>query len=176
MSDTIISGLPIRSLISCNFKKGIWFEDVEFIYRLLPYVNSIGVIDDYLIHYIQRDNTITKTFDERLFHYIDNWNGIIEYYKKNNLYNEYKDILEYCYVRYLYATFIKQATNYTDKNSYNEAVNRAIKEVKNNFPKYRKNKLFYKSLKGIYLICLNKIITEIMFYTKRIKSKITIFK
>ena len=25
------------------FKKGVWFEDVEFIYRLLPHVKSIGV-------------------------------------------------------------------------------------------------------------------------------------
>ena len=154
-----------------SFKKGVWFEDVEFIYRLLPHVNSIGVIKDYLIHYVQRENAITKTFDERLFHYIDNWNGILDYYKKNKIYDEYKSVLEYCYVRYLYATFIKQATNYKDKISYKKAVNTAINEVKKNFPHYRKNKLFYLNLKGIYLICFNRLIAKIMYTMKNTRIK-----
>ena len=85
------------------FKKGIWFEDVEFIYRLIPYV------------------------------------------------------------RYLYATFIKQATNYKDKKEYDKAVDEAIKNVKEKIPKYRRNKYFYKSIKGIYLICFNKFIANIYY-------------
>ena len=145
------------------FKKGIWFEDVEFIYRLIPYVKSIGIVDDKLYHYVQREGAITKTFDKRLYNYIDNWNGIIEFYKNNKFYTEYKDELEYCYVRYLYATFIKQATNYKDKKEYDKAVDEAIKNVKEKFPKYRRNKYFYKSIKGIYLICFNNFIANIYY-------------
>ena len=121
------------------FKEGVWFEDVEFIYRLFPYIRSIGVVKNDLYHYVKRAGSVTKTFDERLHHYIDNWNGIVCYYRDNNFYNEYKLELEYCYVRYLFATFIKQATNYTDKELYLKCVDDAIINVKDKFPYYRKN-------------------------------------
>ena len=41
-----------------------------------------------------------------------------------------------------------------------EKVNKAIENVKMHFPNYRKNKYFYKSLKGLYLLTFNK------FYSK----------
>ena len=154
-----------RELFSNNieFKKGVWFEDVEFMYRLFPYIKSIGVVFDNLYHYVQREGAITKTFDERLYHYIDNWNGIIDFYKDRGLYDDYKMELEFCYVRYLYANFVKQATNYRDKDKYREAVNEVIKNVKDKFPCYRKNKYFYKSFKGLYLVMFNKFIANIYY-------------
>ena len=79
------------------------------------------------------------------------------------MYEEYKLELEYCYVRYVYATFVKRAVNYNDKLQYNEAVEEAIKNVKKHFPKYRKNKCFYRNLKGIYLVLFNKKISNILY-------------
>ena len=145
-----------------RFKKGVWFEDVEFIYRLLPYINTIGVVHKTFNQYVQREGSITNTINKKLYHYIDNWNGIVEYYKKNNLYEEYKLELEYCYVRYIYATFIKQASKYNYKD-YMDAVESAISNVRKNFPKYKKNKYFYKSLKGIYMLMFNKRIAKIIY-------------
>ena len=148
-----------------EFKKGVWFEDVEFIYRLLPSVKSIGTIHEHFNQYVQRDGSITNTINRKIYHYIDNWNGIIEYYKKNNLYKEYKNELEYSYVRYIYATFIKQASRY-NYNEYMEAVDTAIQNVQKNFPKYRKNKYFYTNLKGIYLVLFNRTIAKIYYKLK----------
>ena len=145
-----------------RFKKGVWFEDVEFIYRLLPYINTIGVVHKTFNQYVQREGSITNTINKKLYHYIDNWNGIVDYYKKNNLYEEYKLELEYCYVRYIYATFIKQASKYNYKD-YMDAVDSAISNVRKNFPKYKKNKYFYKSLKGIYMLMFNKRIAKIIY-------------
>lgn len=151
------------------FKEGVWYEDVEFLYRLYPYINSIGVINDHLIYYVQRDGAITKTFDDRVFHYIENWNGILKFYKEKKLYQEYKNELEYCYVRYLYATFINVASNFTNKKLYNKAVLDAQKNIKENFPNYKKNKYFYKYLKGIYLLLFNKCIAKLLYYKKHRK-------
>lgn len=152
-----------------EFKKGVWYEDVEFIYRLIPYVNSIGFVNKELYHYVQREGAITKTFDKRLYNYIDNWNGIIDFYKNKKLYDEYKKELEYCYVRYLYATFVKQATNYNDKAEYNDAVDAAIKNVRSTFPKYRRNSYFYRNLKGFYLVCFNKLVSKLIYVVYRRK-------
>ena len=143
------------------FKDKVWYEDVEFLYRLYPYITSIGVIKKPFYNYLQRNGAITSTFDERVFNYISNFNGILDYYKKNNLYNEYKNELEYCYVRYIYATFIKNVV-YLDKELYKKGVKDAIENVKTNFPKYRKNKYFYKSLKGLYLVTFNRLYPMIL--------------
>lgn len=148
-----------------QFKKNVWFEDVEFIYRLLPYVKTIGVIHEHFNQYVQREGSITTTINKKIYHYIDNWNGIVDFYKENNLYNKYKLELEYCYVRYLYATFIKQASLYNYED-YQKAVNEAILNVKKTFPKYRKNKYFYQSIKGIYLLLFNKTVSKLVYKIK----------
>lgn len=150
-----------------KFKEKVWYEDVEFLYRLYPHINSIGVIDGHYYNYIQRYGSITSTFDERVFHYIDNWNGIIKYYKENGYFEQYKNELEYCYVRYIYATFIKTASNFSDKAMYKKAINDAINNVKKAFPNYRKNKYFYKSLKGIYLVLFNKLLAILLYKGRR---------
>lgn len=152
-----------------EFKKAVWFEDVEFIYRLLPHIKTIGVIHEPLNYYLQRQGSITKSIDKRIYHYIDNWNGIVKYYQENEFYDKYYNELEYSYVRYIYATFIKQACIY-DYENYLIAVDKAIEAVKNNFPKYRKNKYFYKSKKGIYLLLFNKKIATLL-YKKINKTK-----
>ncbi len=149
-----------KLLQNIEFKENIWFEDVEFLYRLFPKIKNIGYINKHYYNYVQRDGAITSTFNNKLYDYIYNWNGVIDFYKKENLYDEYKKELEYCYVRYLYATFVKRAANYKNIEEYNKAVNAAIENVTKYFPNYRKNKYFYKSMKGIYLLLFNRTIAK----------------
>ena len=148
-----------------EFKSGVWFEDVDFLYKIFPYVKTIGVVKEPLNQYVQRSGSITKTFDKRLYNYIDNFNDLIKFYQERDLYNKYRFELEYCYVRYIYATFINQARNFT-KEEYDKAVEIAIRNVKENFPKYKKNKYFYTSLKGIYLVLFNKLLANILYKIK----------
>ena len=144
------------------FKKNVWFEDVEFIYRMLPYIKSIGVVKEAFNQYVQRPGSITNTINKKIYHYIDNMNGVIDFYKERKLYNEYEKELEYAYVRYIYATFVKSVKRY-DYSEYIKAVDVAITNVKEHFPKYRKNKYFYKSLKGLYLVIFNKFVAKILY-------------
>ena len=145
-----------------EFKKKVWFEDVEFLYRILPKIKTIGVVNEPFYQYLQREGSITKKQDMRIYNYIDNLNGLISYYKDNELYSQYQKELEYVYVRYMYATFIKQATNF-DKEEYQKAVNEAKINVKKNFSKYYKNSYFYKSIKGLYLLFFNKLIANLIY-------------
>ena len=150
-----------------RFKKNVWYEDVEFIYRVLPYVNKISCVKNCFYQYVQREGAITKTYDKRLYNYIDNWNGIVDYYKEHNLYEEFYPELEYSYVRYIYGTFLKQAMNFPEFKDFNDALNCAIKNVKEHFPKYLKNKYLYKSLKGLYLVLFNKLALRISYFINR---------
>ena len=144
-----------------KFKDGVWAEDVEFLYRVLPRINTLGKINKKYYYYYQRQASESRLFDKRIYNYIDNFNGLITYYKKNNIYKEYKKELEYCYVRYLYATFIKRALGF-DKIEFKKARDEAILNVKKHFPKYRRNSYFYKSFKGIYLVLFNKLTANLL--------------
>ncbi|MBP5683928.1 MAG: glycosyltransferase [Bacilli bacterium] len=144
------------------FKKGVWFEDVEFIYRLLPYVKSIGVIHEAYNQYVQREGSITNTINPKIYDYISNMNGVVEYFKKNKLYDNYQKELEYAYVRYIYATFIRSIAKY-DYEEYEKGVQKALQSVKAYFPKYRHNKYFYQSKKGIYLVLFSKPLAKLLY-------------
>jgi len=144
------------------FKKGVWYEDVEFLYRVFPYIKSIGTVKEALINYVDREGAITKTFDERLYNYIDNWNGIVDFYKKNDFYDEFKDELEYCYVRYLLATFIKNSAKF-DKKNYKIAVDKAMENVILNFPNYKNNKYLNSNIKGKYLKHFNPLFANLIY-------------
>ena len=150
------------------FKKGVWWEDVEFIYRLFPSINSIGVVKENLYQYVQRGGAITSTFNDKVYDYIDNWNGIIEFYKKNNFFDEYKQELEYSYVRYLYATMIKGLLKWKNKEKYDIGVERAIANVQEQFPNYKKNKYIkVMSAKNLYLRFFNKRLANLIFKIKK---------
>ena len=157
-------------LDSLKFKEGIWYEDVEFNFRVYPRVKSIGYVDKPLIQYVQRESSISKTIDKRLFNYLDNFNGLIKYYQDNNLYNKYYSELEYSYVRYLYATFIKQLSYTNDQELFKEGVKEAIKNVQEHFPNYKKNIYLKKfGLKNIYLKTFNKKTASLLNFKNRRK-------
>jgi len=159
-----------RSLLKKErFKKGVWFEDVEFLYRILPYTKNIGCVKEPFYKYLQRQSgSITSSVDPRIYHYIDNMNGLVEYYKKKKLYDEFLPELEYVYVRYIYATFIKTAARF-DKSEYKKAVDMAIENVTKTFPNYRKNKYMKQSKKGIYLKHFNRFIANFVYMAKHKK-------
>ena len=152
-----------------KFKAGVWAEDVEYLYRIMPFINKIGVINENLYYYYQREVSESRLYDKRVYNYIDNFNGIINFYFKNRYYDLYEKELEFCYVRYLYATFVKRASYFESKDDYNKAVKAAIKNVKAKFPNYRKNKYFYRSVKGIYLLLFGKLVANVYYKLVRIR-------
>ena len=145
------------------FTEGVFAEDVEYLYRVLPVIDKIGYINKVGYYYLQRQNSESNNYDNRLYDYITNFNNILKYYKENNFYDIYIKEIEFCYVRYLYATFIKRVFTF-DKTEFSKALDLAIKNVKENVPKYYFNKYFYKSIKGIYLLLFNKYIGQVLYF------------
>ncbi|MBE6154844.1 MAG: glycosyltransferase, partial [Firmicutes bacterium] len=146
-----------------EFQKGIWYEDVEFIFRLFPHISSIGIVKEPLYQYIQREGAISKTYNDKVFDYIKNWNGIINYYKDNKLFKKYHEELEYSYVRYLYATMMKTLLKSRNKELIIEGLIKANNNVNKNFPNYKQNKYIKKlSIKNLYLKYCNYKIFQII--------------
>ncbi len=152
------------------FKKNIWFEDVVFMFDVVPNLSSIGVVEKPFYQYIQNTDSITHTYNEKLYDFIYNMDGIIEQYKARGIYEEYRDVIEYAYVRYSYATFIKRLAKGKCKKEFWKGVKFARKKVQQKFPNYRQNKyMLEKTNKNWYLRHFNPCVANIIYYVERNK-------
>ena len=99
-----------------RFPEGLIYEDMEFFYKLLPHLNKISYINKYLVHYIQRDDSITSKQTERVENIFKILDNIFDYYIDQNLYNKYKKELKYMSIRILLGSSLKRI--FKIKDSY----------------------------------------------------------
>ena len=97
-----------------RFPKGLRYEDVEFTYKLAPYLEKVSFIDKPFIHYIQRQNSISNSQNERTAEIFDILDNVIKYYKEKNIYEEYKNELEYIYVKTVFCRSLLRMTKIED--------------------------------------------------------------
>lgn len=141
-----------------RFPKGLRYEDVEFTYKLIPYVEKISILNKPFIHYIQRGNSISNTQNERTKEIFDVLDNVIKYYKEKNLYEEYKEQLEYVYVKTVLCRSLLRMVKINDKDIKSQLLKRTWENVNIKFPEWKKNPILKnnKSLKDIYLKTINK--------------------
>lgn len=151
------------------FEKNISFcEDVLFLYEVYSKVKKVGSINEPLYNYLQRENSLTYTYNEKIYDLIKGLDKIVEYYETNNYIDKYYQEIEYSYVRYLLATFIKRLAKTKNKTEFKKGCNFVKNKVKEKFPNYKKNK-YLKSKKGLYLKYFNNILANIIFYLEKNK-------
>ena len=159
-----------RQLITDNnleFPKGLRYEDVEFTYKLIPFVNKFAYVDKPFIHYVQREGSIANVQNERtaeIFTVLDN---VIEFYKKNNIYEEYRDELEYNYARYLLCSSLKRMCKIKDKTIREKLLTESWERLNLNFPNWKEN-IILKTVN----IGKNKYMRTVNKSTYKIYSKI----
>ena len=159
-----------RQLITDNnleFPKGLRYEDVEFTYKLIPFINKFAYVDKPFIHYVQREGSIANVQNERtaeIFTVLDN---VIEFYKKNNIYEKYRDELEYNYARYLLCSSLKRMCKIKDKTIREKLLTESWKRLNSNFPNWKENVI----LKTVN-IGKNKYMRTVNKSTYKIYSKI----
>lgn len=159
-----------RQLITDNnleFPKGLRYEDVEFTYKLIPFINKFTYVDKPFIHYVQREGSIANVQNERtaeIFTVLDN---VIEFYKKNNIYEKYRDELEYNYARYLLCSSLKRMCKIKDKTIREKLLTESWQRLNSNFPNWKENVI----LKTVN-IGKNKYMRTVNKSTYKIYSKI----
>ena len=159
-----------RQLITDNnleFPKGLRYEDVEFTYKLIPFVNKFAYVNKPFIHYVQREGSIANVQNERtaeIFTVLDN---VIEFYKKNNIYEEYRNELEYNYARYLLCSSLKRMCKIKDKTIREKLLTESWERLNSNFPNWKENVI----LKTVN-IGKNKYMRTVNKSTYKIYSKI----
>ena len=159
-----------RQLITDNnleFPKGLRYEDIEFTYKLIPFLNKFAYVDNPFIHYVQREGSIANVQNERtaeIFTVLDN---VIEFYKKNNIYEKYRDELEYNYARYLLCSSLKRMCKIKDKIIRGKLLTESWERLNLNFPNWKEN-IILKTVN----IGKNKYMRTVNKSTYKIYSKI----
>lgn len=138
-----------KELIDKTFKEndvfinGMYYEDIVYTYNILQNINSITSVNKPLYYYVQRSSSISNNYDKRLFDILSSVDILIENAKRNNVFEKYKDILEYIGIRYMYGTFMKRIAKTKDMKRYFDGYNLVLKkdnDIYNNYNILGKNK------------------------------------
>lgn len=155
-----------REIIEKNqivFPKGLIYEDVEFTYKIIPYIQNPTHIDKEFIHYVQRQNSYANTQNEmtaQIFKILEN---VIQYYKEKEIYEDYKSELEYIYTRILLCSSFKRICKIANKEKRKEILNKTWENLNTEFPNWKKNEILTenKNFKNFYLKTVNKFTFKI---------------
>lgn len=149
-----------------RFSVGLRYEDVEGFYKILPYIKKVAFVRKCFIHYVQRQGSISNTQNRRneeIFTVLEN---VINYYKTNNIYDEFQEELEYVYTRYLLCSSFLRIVRIKDKTTKKELLNKTWYNLNSNFPNWKKNKILLqtKTLKNFYIRSINKRTFKVYSY------------
>ena len=130
-----------------QFKKGIYYEDLELTPKLVKYTHKIGFLDEGLYYYYQRSGSIMKQREWNaklldIFNVLDS--------NKEVLFDEYPEEIEYMYITHLLRTATLRFLDYSNKK---ESINKIVSVMKETFPNWKKNQYYQKSSNKLKLIC-----------------------
>lgn len=151
-----------------EFPFGLRYEDVEFFYKLVPSLNKISFMKKYFIHYVQRENSIANTQNTKTKDIFKVLNNVIEFYKNKGYYDEYKEELEYTYLRLLLCSSLKRMCKIKDKQERKTAIDDTWNNINTNFPNWKKNRILKKkSIKNMYIKSVNRFTFKIYCFILR---------
>ena len=151
-----------------EFPFGLRYEDVEFFYKLVPSLNKISFMKKYFIHYVQRENSIANTQNTKTKDIFKVLNNVIEFYKNKGYYEEYKEELEYTYLRLLLCSSLKRMCKIKDKQERKNALDDTWNNINTNFPNWRKNRILKKkTIKNMYIKSVNRFTFKIYCFILR---------
>lgn len=149
----------ILEISKIQFPKGYRYEDVEFTYKLIPYLSKVSFVKEPLIHYIQRPDSISNSQNERTKEIFDVLEHVLDFYKEKNVYEKYKVELEYTYTRYLLCSSLLRMVKIDDKKIRQECLNAAWENLNTKFPNWKNNIILMKRKTGKdkYMKTVNKV-------------------
>lgn len=153
----------IVEISKIQFPKGYRYEDVEFTYKLIPYLNKVSFVKEPLIHYIQRPDSISNSQNERTKEIFAVLEHVLDFYKEKNVYEKYKEELEYTYTRYLLCSSLLRMVKIDDKIIRQECLNATWENLNTKFPNWKNNKILMKRKTGkdLYMKTVNKVTYKI---------------
>lgn len=150
--------------LNVKFPMGLWHEDIEFFFKIIPFVNIVPVsIRESLYYYRQRSGSIMNTPDRRILDIHKIYSNLFEYYKQDKTLNKYNDVLEYKYVRTTLSNFLKRMLKINDKKFRCSVIKDSYELMCYQCPNWRKNKYLRNvSIRNVYLQLISQFTLKLL--------------
>lgn len=148
--------------LDIEFPVGLRYEDSSFSIRLAPFIKKLAYVNEPLVYYVQRQDSITYTQNSKVGDMLTVFNDIFEFYQKHNLYDQYQSELEYLTLKYFLGSSFLRAAQIQDKNTRKAILKEGWDLLNKRFPMWRKNQylLSQKDKKHLYYRYTNKSIYD----------------
>jgi glycosyltransferase involved in cell wall biosynthesis len=142
-----------------RFPVGLNYEDAEFVCKLMPFINTAGFIENPYYHYIQNYNSRYHSFNEKTRDSFTVYDNIVKFYHDNDTYEQYKNQLEYIYLRSRLGASLFRIVRIKDKKLRKRILAENWLDLADHFPGWRKNNYLREdnSLLGRYFKTVNHI-------------------
>ncbi len=130
-----------------QFPVGNRYEDAYFLYCITPRVKKLAFVDQAFVSYVQHDASITHTHNNQVKNMITVFELIVEYYKENGWYDQYKEELEYLHIRFFLGNSFLRSSQIQDKDDRRQTILLGWNLLNKSFPTWKKNR-YLKELKG----------------------------
>ena len=154
-----------------RFSTKLFYEDNEFVPLTLIYANSLERVDKAFYHYFQNNETSTTTQKDSYHHFdrLITIQNLIDHTKEVNIYEQYKDELDFMFIRLYYVNTIAIAIKKFSKIPIDKLIEMR-KHMKVNLPKYYKNKYYKEKIsKKAKLRCmLNDISPRLLAFLAKL--------
>ena len=129
--------------LDIKFPVGLRYEDSSFSIRLAPFIRKLAYVNEPLVYYVQRQDSITYTQNSKVGDMLTVFNDIFEFYQKHNLYHQYQSELEYLTLKYFLGSSFLRAAQIQDKNTRKAILKEGWDLLNKRFPMWRKNQYLF---------------------------------
>jgi hypothetical protein len=146
-------------LHNIRFPVGLNYEDTEFVCKMIPFINTAGIVEHPCYHYIQNNNSRYHSYNEKTRDSFKVYDNIVKFYHDNNVYEQYKEQLEYIYLRSRLGSSLFRIVRIKDKILRKRILAENWIDLMDHFPDWRKNRYLREddSLLGRYFKTVNHI-------------------
>lgn len=157
-----------------SFPVGIWCDDLATTPKLIATAQKIAHVNGPCYYYCQRINAQSRNLTgDRLNDHITAVENLYEYFDRENLLPDYKDELEFIFIRELIVYYLFAYAHTKNLKSMLEKLNDLEKLVRNKFPDFKQNE--YLNNKSVldrnYFISLRCYLAHRLLYVIVVKLR-----
>ncbi len=143
-----------------TFRTKVWYEDIDFVTKVLMKAKKISFIDEGLYYYLYRsgstmnNNNINKNLD-----ILASFDSILSYLEEHQEYRKYYPEIEYLAINHIYIAAMVRVINAKHVNNKKFVLNKLVTYMNSHFESFRQNKYLHlldRNRKIIYNLIDNK--------------------
>lgn len=139
-----------------KFPEGVIYEDTSFFIKSIPYINKAKYLDEKLVYYYLHSNsTMNKNKSVKVADIFKVLEDYLKFYKDRELYEEYKEELEYFTTKIILCSSLSRIGRVTDKDLKKQLLDKSFEFINKWFPNYKNNR-YYTGKIGKYIRIVNR--------------------